>query len=360
MDKKKDIMNENVQEQAGIRKYLLGILDDEAEMRQTEEKILLDDKFADTVSIAEEKLIEDFLDGSLEPDQREKFVKFFLSTPRRRQQFRLTRNFRRYSANAPKPAKAGLWSRITTFFSAPIPALAGAACCILIFVAVGYFFFQRSDTYPYLSPSENQIVTELLNQAYKRERPFEARISNLGYAPHNVTRGEKAPPVDQRELNAAERIAVNSGALNTIGGLRNAGRVNLVKGDLDQAISQFKKARELAPARAPASAYAEILNDLGVALLEKSSSVEKSDSGLSLKLALEALDSFSKAMELAPGFLEAHFNKALCLQQMGRNAEAKKAWEEYVVLDPASPWTDEAKQAINSLSSKEQPAESLP
>ena len=340
MDKKKDIMNENVQEQAGIRDYLLGILVDEAQMRQIEEKILLDDKFADTVSIAEDKLIEDFLDGSLKHDQRKKFVEFFLSTPRRRQQFRLTKNFRRYSANVAKPEKDDLWSRIVSVFSSPVPVAAGAACLILAVFLGWIVFFHRSDT---------QMITQLLDRAYKNERPFESRISDLGYAPYSVTRGEKAPQADQRDLDAAESISATSAARgDTAASLQNAGRIYLVKGNLDQAILQFEKARELAPANA------EIYSDLGAAFLEKSRSAKKEDSGLSLELKSKALENLSKAIELNPGLLAARFNKALCLQRMSLNAEAKKEWEEYIKLDPASPWTDEAKRNLNLLSAEGQ------
>ncbi len=340
MDKKKDKMNEKVQEQAGIRDYLLGTLLDEAQMRQIEEKMLLDDKFADTVSIAEDQLIEDFLDGSLKHDQRKKFVDFFLSTPRRRQQLRLTKNFRRYSANAPKPEKADLWSRFRSVFSSPIPASAGAAFLVLIGLFAWIGFFHRSDT---------QMVTQLLDRAYKNERPFESRVSNLAYAPYSVTRGEKTPPADQRDLDAAESISAASAARgDTAASLQNAGRVYLVKGNIDQAILQFEKARDLAPENA------EIFNDLGAALLEKSKTVQKSDSGQSLELKSKALEDLSRAVELAPGLLAARFNKALCLQRLSMNAEAKNAWEEYIKLDPASPWTEEAKRNLNLLSNERQ------
>ncbi|HEV7646030.1 MAG TPA: CHAT domain-containing protein [Pyrinomonadaceae bacterium] len=333
-------MNESVQEQAGIRDYLLGILDDDAQMRQIEEKLLLDDKFADIVSIAEDKLIEDFLDGSLKHDQRKKFVEFFLSTPRRRQQFRLTKNFRRYSANAATPEKDDLWSRILSVFSSPVPVAVGAACLILAAFLGWIVFFHRSDT---------QMVTQLLDRAYKNERPFESRVSNLAYAPYNVTRGEKAPPADQRDLDAAESISATSAARgDTAASLQNAGRVYLVKGNIDQAIIQFEKARDLAPGNA------EIFNDLGAAFLEKSRSVAKSDSGQSLELKSKALENLSRAVELDSGLLAARFNKALCLQRMGLNAEAKKEWEEYIKLDPASPWTEEAKRNLNLLSTERQ------
>ncbi len=344
MDKKKDIMNENVQEQAGIRDYLLGIPVDEAQMRLIEEKILLDDKFADIVSIAEDKLIEDFLDGSLKRDEHEKFVDFFLSTPQRRQQFRLTKNFRRYSANAPKPEKDHLWSRIASVFvsvfSSPSAVAAGAAVLVIVSFLGWIVFSYRSDT---------QLVTQMLDHAYKNERPLESRISNLAYAPYNVTRGGKAPLTDQRELDAAERISAPSAAGgDTAASLQNAGRVYLVKENFDQAIVQFEKARDLAPANA------EIYSDLGAALLEKSKTLEKNDNGKSLELKSKALETLSKAVELAPGLLAARFNKALCLQRLKMNPEAKNAWEEYIKLDPSSRWTKEAERNLELLSSERQ------
>jgi hypothetical protein len=53
------------EQQNSIRKYLLASLDDEVEMRRIEEKILLDDAFVEHLSIAEDELIDEYLDGTL-------------------------------------------------------------------------------------------------------------------------------------------------------------------------------------------------------------------------------------------------------------------------------------------------------
>jgi CHAT domain-containing protein/lipoprotein NlpI len=338
MEEQEDKMRENVEEQAVVREYLLGILGDKAQMRQIEEKILLDDTFADMVSIAEDNLIEDYLDGNLNADQRSRFFQFFLSTPGRKEHFRFTKNARKYSSdpkrNAPKKTASAPF--FGSFFSSPFRTAATFATVLLLFVLAGAYF---------LLPTETQNISRLLDGAYKTGRPVETRISGLNYAPYPTSRGEGAPVVDKKELDSASTLLANS-FLNgeTAENLQNAGRIYLVKGEFDEAIPQFEKAIKMTPGNA------RIYNDLGVAYLEKSKPSAGNKNVPDHDAQTVALEQFSKAIELDPSFLEPRFNRAICYQEMKLFGEAKDAWDEYLKHDPDSKWANEARQNLKPLS----------
>jgi hypothetical protein len=71
----------DLDEQKAIREYLLGALSDKTEMRRIEEKILLDDDFVEELSVAEDRLIEEYLDGTLDASEQKSFDQYFLNAP---------------------------------------------------------------------------------------------------------------------------------------------------------------------------------------------------------------------------------------------------------------------------------------
>jgi hypothetical protein len=93
-------MNETYkQSQSSVRKYLLGSLDDKVKMRRIEENLLLDDEFAKQLLIAEDELIEEYLDHTLNEQEREQFLQFFLLSPENKEKLRFIQNLRKYAAN---------------------------------------------------------------------------------------------------------------------------------------------------------------------------------------------------------------------------------------------------------------------
>ena len=79
-----------------IRKYLLGGLSDD-ELERVENDLLTDNVFSDYVLMIEDALVEDYAEGRLEGSDREKFEHRLLSTPRGREQVRLTEALREYA-----------------------------------------------------------------------------------------------------------------------------------------------------------------------------------------------------------------------------------------------------------------------
>src|SRR5678815_4097534 len=63
-----------------LRKYLFGDLDEE-ERIEIEARLLIDKDYNDQSLIAEEELIEDYLDGALSPAERDRFEQLIEKTP---------------------------------------------------------------------------------------------------------------------------------------------------------------------------------------------------------------------------------------------------------------------------------------
>src|SRR4029079_8760485 len=68
-----------------------------------------------------------------------------------------------------------------------------------------------------------------------------------------------------------------------------------------------------------------------------------------MELLNESTKHLDQAITLAPKMLEARFNRALCFEQLGLPEEAKKAWQEYLQIDPNSKWADEARRHIEKI-----------
>src|SRR5688500_10025048 len=92
----------DLDEQKAIREYLLGTLSDKADIRRTEEKILLDDDFVEEISVAEDQLIDEYLDGALSTSEQKSFDQYFLNAPERKQKLRLISDLRKYAAGSEK------------------------------------------------------------------------------------------------------------------------------------------------------------------------------------------------------------------------------------------------------------------
>jgi hypothetical protein len=90
-------MREESENDEAIRRLLLGLSDDE-ERRSAEELFMTDPEYREKVLMAEDDLIEGYLDGSLSEGERERFRAHFLSTPRQQRRVRVARSLRSFAA----------------------------------------------------------------------------------------------------------------------------------------------------------------------------------------------------------------------------------------------------------------------
>src|SRR5262249_12425802 len=151
-----------------------------------------------------------------------------------------------------------------------------------------------------------------LTEAYQLQRPGDARISGLNYAPPPSTRGASADKFDALARDRAESILQE--AVHERGGpdaLHALGRVYLAKREYDKAIQQFEAALASTPNDA------RLHSDLGAAFMERGNNSPAGESdGAKLADYARALEQFNRALELDPSLLEALFNRALLHERM--------------------------------------------
>jgi len=332
-----DLMDE-FEEHGLLRQYLLGALDDDTVRDRLEERLMVDEDFAVRVGVAEDELIEEFLDGEMSAEESALFSRFFLAPPERKRQLRLTRDLRRISGSpefVSPHRERGHADRAHTFGWMRFAAIAG----VLVAVGVGAWMVlsNRSDTARGL---------DQLRAAYRDRRPTESRLSGLpGYAPYPVTRGSESVATDSASLDRAQRYLTDATANSQDADAHDALAVYyLVAGDLDRA------EREMAAALRSGADNAKIRNDAGALYLEIAKDAAARGDGAkaltSLNLSMEHLD---RALELDSTLLEARFNRALALQALMLPEQAKTAWREYLDRDSNSKWADEARQDLQKL-----------
>ena len=330
-----------------IRDYLLGVSISERE--EFEKRLMADKEFSNEVSIVEEELIQDYVDGNLDDSEKKSFETHFLVSKERTEKVKFAKALRKLVdsktssdlTEKPEPTPTPKTTEkpqsiFDWLFGNPIPAVVG----LLVIAAIGSFavwngFFQESDS---------EVALASLNKAFEKERPLESRISGFDYAPKRNTRGNDDSKINKIELDRAEILILKNASENpNAENLHALGRLYLSKREFDNAIEQLEKAEKLDSENAP------IQNDLGVAYLEKAE-VLGEDDGKSEEFSRKSLKRFEKAMKLNPKLPEAQFNKSVILEALKQPEKAVNAWEHYLLLDPNSRWYEEAKKNLENLS----------
>ncbi len=337
-----------------IRDYLLGILDDPEHLDALEKRYLTDDDFAARVAGEMDELYEQYLDGDLSDLQRNAFETHFLVNEDRRHQLEVIRALRAAGRSTPgvqtaSGGEADKRSLLGMLFANPFVRY-GFAVVLIAVIGIGFWRFA-------IYRSNIDLGLAQLREAYAGERPVESRITDLSYSPFRTTRGVG----DDKEKAARDRAEK---LLTLAAGESDDARSQAALGKFYLTQRKFEQANELfAKAAAAAPNDARIHADWGASLLElariKVSAGEKAEGLENFDASLAHLET---AIKLMPTLLDARFNRALCLQQMMLNEQAKAAWLEYLSYDSSSPWADEARhhlEKLNATSSNELPADEV-
>ncbi|PYS41203.1 MAG: hypothetical protein DMF71_11695, partial [Acidobacteria bacterium] len=327
-----------------IRRYLLGQLGDGVREKLEQDLLTSKDLFEELL-VVEDELIDEYLSSRLDEEERAAFKQHFLALPERQEKLRFGRAFDSYLLSRATdlrvsnltPARAQ-WGWLPTFFSSPLKL----AVFAIVLVALGFGVWLI-----FLHQSEVDKGLLALNAAYREQRPIEARISALSYAPFSETRGAKEPEhVDSLARDRAELT------LNTAVGERQGdaaahhalGEVYLAKRRFDDAIKEFEVARGTDPKNP------KLLSDLGAAWLEKGK-IDRlgSEPGKGYEDFARSLEELDRALKLNPNLLEALFNRAIVHQVLALPQQAEEDWKEYLDKDPNSKWADEARRNLSLL-----------
>lgn len=166
-------MNTQKYNQQQITEYLCGSLS-EAETGRFDELSFTDDEFADALKIAEDELVDAYVNGELGGERLEKFKSHYLATPLRREKVEFARNFQVFAAaNAVQPTgevrRASFFSFFDFFAFLRFPGLQWglAATAILILLFGGWTFWQ------------NQRLQNQISDAQARRDELERREQEL-------------------------------------------------------------------------------------------------------------------------------------------------------------------------------------
>jgi len=90
-------MNNDLPDRGLVREYLLGRLDNKKELEeQLSHDICVNDDLSEMVESIEEEIIEDFLDGALDPADKDAVDGYFLRPPERKEKLRFARILRHH------------------------------------------------------------------------------------------------------------------------------------------------------------------------------------------------------------------------------------------------------------------------
>lgn len=350
-------MARNYNEQTDVRQYLLKQLS-EADQQAFELRLLTDDALPEELEIVEDELIDEYLANELSEAERLSFEETFLAHPERRRKLKGGRALNRYlgKRSPPKPAprrfqflKDWIGSFVPGGRGDIVISPIGAMAALLIVATTGFVIWR---TVIYQSDLEKGLFA--LNEAYRQQRPIEARVSAVGYAPFIAPRNNEPPPVNTFERDNANRLLSDAFKEDADAASYHAlGKFYLLERDIDKAIEFLEQARKADPKNA------QIYADLGAAYLEKAKpelDTDRGPSGQSGGKGLEhlgrSLESLNQALELNPNLLEALFNRGLVHEYQELYNQAEADWRAYLEKDPSSPWATEARELLKRVESK--------
>ena len=332
-----------------VRRYLLDQLSD-VEQQDVELRLLSDDSFAQEFEIVEDEVIDEFLAGELSRDERVKFEQHFLTHPDRHNKLKTAQAFKRYFGKippdpVPRPTVIG---RLSAWLNQNvIPRPVPAVIAVLVVAVVGLIIWRVT------APNDLQKGLTALNQAYRQQRPVEARVSELDYAPFLNTRRGEPQAVDALELNRAQRFLLDAEQKRADAASYHAlGKLFLLQKDAGKAIEYLERAAK------SDTGNAQLYSDLGAAYLEKAKQeLEPGDqantaSGQALEDLARSLEYLNRSLEIKPNLLDALFNRGLVHQYQGLDHEAETDWKAYLERDPSSQWAAEARQKLKLLEEK--------
>jgi len=325
-----------------VRQYLLGHLSD-SEQQKVEERLLSEDDLFEELEVTEDELIEEYVAGQLTSKERQWLEQNLLTSSEGKRKHRFAVAFKKVvtptpapfvGTSASQPLPISWWQK--PFFTSPMALVAA----VLVIAGLSFVVWRG---FLYQSDVDKGLIA--FNAAYREQRPVEARITQLNYAPFVTTRGPGTAKFNESELRRAELTLLDALNKNPTPAVHHAlGRVYLAKKDFDQAIVQFDEALKGDPKNA------QLYSDLGAAWLEKGK-IERvgPEPGKGLEDFARSLEKLNQALELNPNLLEALFNRAIVHQEMMLPQQAEEGWKKYLEKDPNSKWADEARQNLRLL-----------
>jgi len=168
-------MNEEIIDDALLREFLLGKVNDE-ERERIESLFLTDEQAKERVLAAEQDLIEDYLEGTLTTADSERFVASYAQTEEQRRKLRITKSIKDWAmaeTSSPVPAKAsarsGLRARLRLRPAFVIPI---AVTAVIVIVVAAIWLSRRAE-----HAAIEQELAQLNAPSNLREGPVAIELS---------------------------------------------------------------------------------------------------------------------------------------------------------------------------------------
>jgi hypothetical protein len=217
-----------------LRQYLLGALGDEVRLR-LDERLLVDDEFAQKVSLVESELIDDYTGGRLNAADRDQFVRRFLVTDERRAALRLSAALNTFAESEPLPRNVVAAKEVRTSWGETFSALFGlrppgfalaGAVAILIMVVGLVWFISRGSRHPQPTLARNPAESPAPNQPQTEASPA---LASSQPTPEAKPQSKGTPP-ERNVSPAVATFVLLPGALRSGG---NMTRVAVPHGEQD-------------------------------------------------------------------------------------------------------------------------------
>jgi CHAT domain-containing protein/tetratricopeptide (TPR) repeat protein len=376
-------MNDAQENENSFYRFLLGDLSPN-EQERIEIRLLEDVEFQELIQAAEFDLIDDYIRGDLTAEDVRRFERVFLNSPARRRKLATARILLNSNAEAAEATPSGQviepsqpsprrrsenmlvgnasFAQLDRSQSYPLRRsknmphwrlASRLAAAILLLAGVGV-----TGWFVLLPWWQVRKGVAMLNDAYSKGRPIEARLSGFRYASWEKDRSGNERLTDYTLRDQASLTLLGVARTHPNAQTYQAlGSSYLLKHEIKEAIDQFNKALTYDPSNA------SIHSDLGAALMELAinkqrqlDSLKEEETQAAEQLRGEILsdlslanEHFSQAMQQGSRSAEALFNQAVCLEHLGLIDQALERWEIYLRLDPESGWAREARERVEAL-----------
>ena len=182
----------------------------------------------------------------------------------------------------------------------------------------------------------SEVAMEAVALGTKDKRRLQPRLSGgFNHSPYDLaTRNggveSEDPKADLQFDRAQAQVQFAEDASASAKDRLTLARVYLARGDVDYTLRALAILEQLVAGPDPSP---EALNETGVALHQ-------------LKRFPDAIIYFDRALEKAPGFDEALFNRALAEQESGNEAKAREDWKQFIEVSSDEKWKNEARRLM--------------
>jgi hypothetical protein len=250
-------MTNKVENDISMKMYLLGELEEPGQ-HELEERLMTSNDCFEQLSMAEDKLVDEYLRGSLSAREEERFNDYFLCTPERNHALRFSRSLQRYVlTNTEPPQTVWGWRRFLTLHVLPsrIMECSLAAALSLIVLGGSWLTFRMQHLERVLEQVRNQPTVSAGQEQDLQPRLAQLRKDNEQLAGDLRLEKEQHAQLDKQlaALSASPlrhssssmvAFALTPGQVRDLGGMNKVtipAGANWVQLQLDLGAGDYKK-----------------------------------------------------------------------------------------------------------------------